>query len=176
MCRNLMLMTVGSCSSPNRPNRMKASGLVPEESDRCSLPLLCFPLFILLANVCHIFTARGNARRIPRWKRPRTPGRLPDVCGVTARRGTVGPRADPAAGGAPIAALIRGTERVGLEGALQPVLLASAVGWVPHSSSGCTGPHPPGPEHHVWGTHASLGGGARASPPSKRRISSSRLT
>lgn len=81
---NLMLMTVGSCSSPGRARQIKALGLVPEESDRCSLPLLCFPAFILLANACHIFAARGNRRRVPRLNRrgaarsPRSvPGRAP---------------------------------------------------------------------------------------------------
>lgn len=75
---NLMLMTVGSCSSPSRLRQIKALGLVPEESDRCSLPLLCFPAFILLANACHIFTARGNGRRDPPWNRRWEPqARLP---------------------------------------------------------------------------------------------------
>lgn len=76
---NLMLMTVGSCSSPSRLRQIKALGLVPEESDRCSLPLLCFPPFILLANACHIFTARGNGRHIPRlnWHCRHGAARLP---------------------------------------------------------------------------------------------------
>lgn len=90
---NLMLMAVGSCSSPSRPRQIKALGLVPEGSDRCSLPLLCFPPFILLANACHIFTAPGNGRRVHclnrrRWHRaarlpPSTcPASLPSRSGI----------------------------------------------------------------------------------------------
>lgn len=65
LCGNLTPLTVGSCSSPDRRHQIKASGLVPEESDRCSPPLLCSPPFILLANAGPILPARGGRDAAP---------------------------------------------------------------------------------------------------------------
>lgn len=97
LCGNLTLLTVGSCSSPDRRQRIKASGLVPEGSDRCSPPLLCSTPFIPLANACPVLPARGGREHpLLGWAAPSPPqpGSL-DVLGITL------PRSVLSSGGSP---------------------------------------------------------------------------